>query len=168
MGLFPKKNNPPSRKSTRHTGNKGKEEAIEPRSAPGNAHVKTVKDKLKEAIDNAHLYSDDGSGSDDSDDEVPIASQLQQKKADARHKAKLGDRCMVPRGEFFSTGRLDLPMLGVVSKHSTRGHTHMWFEGDERATQCKGRLEEWDKHYVNAAADDETFKKANAAAEVRH
>jgi hypothetical protein len=140
MDLFPKKDNPPLRESSRHAGSKGKEEATEPRSAPGNAHLKSsVREKLKDAIDNARLYS----GSDDSDDEVPIASQLQLKKADVRHKAKLGDRHMVPRGEFCSTGRLDVLMLGVVSKHSTRGHTCTWFEGDERATKHKGRLEEW-------------------------
>jgi hypothetical protein len=51
MGLFPKKNNPPSRKSARRAGSKGKEEAKEPRSAPGNARLKSVKEKLKDAID---------------------------------------------------------------------------------------------------------------------
>jgi hypothetical protein len=114
MGLFPKKDNPPLRESVRHAGIKGEEEAIEPRSAPGNAHLKSVKDELKDAIDNARLHSDSGSGSDDSDDEVPIASQPQQKKTDVRHEAKLGDRCMVPRGEFFSTGRLDVQVLGRI------------------------------------------------------
>jgi hypothetical protein len=98
MGLFPKKDNPPSRESPRHAASEGKAEAKEPRSAPGNALVKSVKGKLEDAIDDARLYSDSGSDSDDSDDEVPIASRLQQKKADARHKAKLGDRCMAPRG----------------------------------------------------------------------
>ena len=62
-----------------------------------------MKGKLEDAIDDARLYSDSGSDSDDSDDEVPIASRLQQKKADARHKAKLGDRCMAPRGGGFDT-----------------------------------------------------------------
>jgi hypothetical protein len=163
-----------------------------------------VKGKLKDAIDNAHVCSDSGSGSDDTDDEeptaakllqkkaddsdgevpiaatppqkkadesdgeVPIAATLLQKKADARHKAQLGDRNMVPRGEFFDAGRLDVLTLGVVSKHPTRGHTHVWFEGDDRATQHKGHLEEWDKHFVNAAAEDKMFKKANAEAEVQH
>ena len=44
----------------------------------------------------------------------------------------------------------------------------MWFEGDDRATEYKGHLEEWDKHFVNAATEDKMFKKANAEAEVRH
>jgi hypothetical protein len=67
--------------------------------------------------------------------------------------------------------------LGVVSKHSTRGHAHAWFEGDERATQHKGRPEEWDKHFVNAAegerrwkvsaADDEGFLKPETLAGIR-
>jgi hypothetical protein len=82
MGLFPKKGKPPPRKSTRHAGSEGKEEAVQPRSAPGNAHLKTVKDKLKDAIDNVHLYSDSGSGSDDTDDDEPIAAKPLQKKAD--------------------------------------------------------------------------------------
>jgi hypothetical protein len=159
MGLFPKKNNQPSRESARHAGSEGKEEAKEPRSAPGNyAHLKSVKAKLKDAIDSARLCSDSGSGGDDSDDEVPIASQLQQKKEDVRHEANLGDRNVVPRREFFSTGRLDVPMLGVVSKGSTRGHARTWFEGDERATQHKGRLEEWDLHFVNAAEGERRWK----------
>ena len=63
----------------------------------------------------------------------------------------VGDRHMVPRGGFFSTGRKDIIKPGVATKPHTRRYTYyMWFENDARATQHKGHLQERDKHYVTA------------------
>jgi hypothetical protein len=80
-----------------------------------------VKGKLKEAIDTAREHSSPGSDGNESDEDSPIAPQVQKKKEDARHKATSGDRYVVPRGGFFSTGRKDILKLGVVMKPCTMG-----------------------------------------------
>ena len=151
----------------RHAASEDKAEAKELRSAPGNARLESVKKKLKDAIDGVRLHSSPGSDSDDSDGDAPIASQTQQKNEDARHKAKFGDRQMAPRGGFCSTGRLGVLKLGAVTKPHTRGHACTWFEGGERAAQCKGRLQEWDKRCANDAEEGKRRWKFSEGSEAR-
>ena len=87
-----------------------------------------------------------------------------------RHQAEVGDRYKVPRSEFFDDGDPGELFLGVVTQR-VRGYVRIWFTGDDRATQYRGRLEEWSEYYIDPddyqAADESAFQAVEVRAGVR-
>ena len=54
---------------------------------------------------------------------------------------------MVPETEFMDDGDPDVFRYGVVC-WQTRNVVQMWFDGDQRKTTYKDRLEEWNDFFV--------------------
>ena len=75
----------------------------------------------------------------DEDDEV--------QDLECAHRAVVGHRYMVPESEFFEEGDDEVYRYGVVC-WQRRNVVQMWFDGDDRVTTYKDRLEEWTDFFL--------------------
>ena len=64
---------------------------------------------------------------------------------------------MVPESEFFEEGDDEVYRYGVVC-WQRRNVVQMWFDGDDRATTYKDRLEEWADFFVTPDDYDSQFE----------
>ena len=63
------------------------------------------------------------------------------------HKGVKGDRYKIPQSVFETDDNDDRLRYAVIQRHS-RFHVTMWFDGDERPTTYKDRLESWSNYWL--------------------
>ena len=86
------------------------------------------------------------------------------------HKGVKGDRYKMPQRVFETDDNDDRLRYAVIQQHS-RFHVTMWFDGDERPTIYKDRLESWSNYWLRPedylSEDEAVFQRVEVQAGLR-